>query len=157
MKTFLIMLALGFGVCVFLITSYAKLGQWVLQDVVSQEGTPDAMKDAVAKDEAAFTLRYTPFLDRRVLLTKIAAVLDDDFFLAVTKDSLDRYQDTPLQTSEGYGYMLLNRALLVEEKYQPPTEAFQLFKRYQALFPNAKEIQTANNAVTHLMIKYGMQ
>jgi hypothetical protein len=155
MKGFLITLGLILGLGIFLITSYSKIGDWVIQDVVIHEGSPDAMKDEVAKDETAFSLRCRPFLEKRALVGRFAEILDEDYYLALSKDTMDRYTDTPLQTSEEYERFLLKRAYLLDQR-MVSVEAFNLFRRYQTLFPSSKDADAVRSAVNRLGLKYGL-
>jgi hypothetical protein len=156
MKGFLIFLGICVGLGIFLITSYSKIGMWIVQDVVTQEGTPDAMKDEVAKDENAFANRCRPFLERRALVGRFAQILDEDYFLALAQDTLDRYVDTPLQTTDDYAMFDLNAAVILDQRVKPE-QAFALFKRHSILFPNSKDAAMVRSAMNRITLKYGYQ
>jgi hypothetical protein len=156
MKAFLIFLALVVGLGIFLITSYSKIAEWVISDVVVQEGAPEGMKDANTKDENAFAVKYQPFLERRVMVGRFAEILAEDYFLDLAKDTLDRYTDTSLQTSEDYEYFLLKRAVILDQRVQT-AEAWVLYRRHQTLFPGSRNAPMVRTAVNRLLLKYGYQ
>jgi hypothetical protein len=156
MKGFLIVAGILVGLGVFLITSYSRIGDWIIQDVVTQEGSLDAMKDEVAKDENAFATRCRPFLERRAQVGQAARILDEDYFLALAHDTLTRYQDTPLETDEDYGMFELNAAVILDQRVRSQ-EAFDLFKRYSISFPNSKRAAEVRAAMNRISLKYGYQ
>jgi len=47
-------------------------------------------------------------------VARFAEGLADDYFLELSKDTLDRYTDTSLQTSDDYEYFLLRRAVMLD-------------------------------------------
>jgi hypothetical protein len=156
MKAFLITLALIVAAGIFLITSYSSIGKWVVDDVAQQEGSIDDMKAAVEKDPAAFSVKYQPLLDRRNMVGRVAEILDLDYFMDLSKDTLDRYLDTPLQTDPSVEHFLVKRALELDSRVLSQ-QAWDLFKIYITLFPNGKDMPLVRSAMTHLTLKYGYQ
>lgn len=159
MKTFMIMIGVALALGIFIITSYSKIGEYALGKIVEQEGKLETIQaDAAKGDDKAFVTKYQPFMDQRWILGKLGTILDDSFVLTVSKDTLDRYADTPLQTSEEYGKFMLARGLILED-LSPPREAYALYKKYMVLFPDPskKEFTTANNAVGHMNIKWNFE
>jgi hypothetical protein len=156
MKAFLITLALIVAGGIYLITSYSSIGKWVITDVVQQEGSVDDMKAQVDKDPVAFSAKYQPLLDKRNIVGRAAEILDMDYFMDLSQDTLDRYLDTPLQTDPTVEHFLIKRALELDSRVAEQ-QAWDLYKTYVTLFPNGKDIQVVRNAMTHLALKYGFQ
>jgi|GEM_PF-2859312 hypothetical protein len=156
MKSFLIGMAVLIAAGIFLITSYSSIGKWVISGVADNEGTVDSMKEQVDKDPVAFSAKYQPFLDRRNLVGRTAEILDMDYFMELSKDTLDRYLDTPLQTDPTVEHFLVKRALELDAEVQA-AQAWELYKRFMVLFPNDKDAATVKNAMVHLTLKYGYQ
>ena len=156
MKSFLIGMAVIVAVCIFFITSYSTIGQWVITGVVQQEGTVDSMKEQADKDPTAFALKYKPFLDRRNIIIRAAEILDTEYFMDLTKDTLERYLDTPLQTDDTVEHTLAKRALELDSRVAT-AQAWDLYKRYMAMFPTGPNAAVVKNAMVHLSLKYGYQ
>jgi hypothetical protein len=156
MKAFLISMALIIAAGIFVITSYSSIGKWVITDVVQQEGSIDDMKAQVDKDPGAFTTKYDPFLSKRYMVLRAAEILDMAYFMDLSKDTLDRYLDTPLQTDSAIEYVMVKRGLELDSEVATQ-DAWNLYKTYMTLFPNGKDAPTVRNAMTHLSLKYGYQ
>lgn len=157
MKGFVISVALIVGALIYVMTSYDKLADYYLAKSLEAEGSIEAMREAQNKDEAAFIVKYRPLLATRWTVAHLALYLDDNYFLKVSKDTLDRYRETPLNKDEGYGKILFQRAQLMEERIKPPNEAFLLFKEHDANFGTTPEASISRSAMIRLSIKYGMQ
>lgn len=158
MKGFLIAMALfvaaGFG----LLTSYAKLGNAIIEKVALEEKGRENVMLELSKNEAAFGAKFQPLLDRRWSVATVARFLDDVYFMALSAETLELYLDTPLMTSESYGQFMFERANRLAEVPQVPVQAqaFELYKKYVELFPTHKQAQMARNAISRMVTKYGM-
>lgn len=156
MKGFMITMVLIVAASIYLITSYDKLADNYLKEALAAEGTPEAMADAVRANEGAFVAKHKPFLDIRWRVCQVALFLDDNYFLKLSKDTLDRYKDTPLKLDPSYGMVLFKRAQMIEERIKPPVEAFYLFKEHVENFGTTPEAAISRSAIIRLTIKYGM-
>lgn len=158
MKGVLISVALFLGLGFYILNSYASLGKKVVAQVALEENGRTAIDDAVAKDEKAFIAKYQPLLDRRWTVALFANILDDQYFLALSKESLELYTDTPLETSESFGNFIFARAKALQGIESPATlsESFSLYKRYVEAFPNGPKVKVAKNAISALMTSHGL-
>jgi hypothetical protein len=156
MKSFLIVLGIIVAACIFLITSYSTIGRFFITDVLQQEGTLESMKEHADKDPVAFAAKYQPFLDRRNIVGRAAEILDTEFFMELSKDTLDRYLDTPLQTDPAIEHFIAKRAMELDSRVLTQ-EAWDLYKRYMVLFPTGENVNVVRNAMVHLSLKYGYQ
>jgi hypothetical protein len=158
MKSVLITAGVILGLCFFMLTSYATLGRKAISEVTIQEIGHDAMVDLADKDEKAFMTKYRPLLERRWLFAHIGIFLDDQFFLEVSKQTLEFYDETPLDKDPIFATFIFERAkaLIDQGGLAQREEAFHLYSRYVTEFPDQPKYALANNAMTELVIKYGM-
>ena len=158
MKGVLISVALFLGLGFYIINSYANLGRKVMTQVVLEEKGRPAIDEAVAKDEKSFIAKYQPLLDRRWTVALFANILDDRYFRDLSKESIDLYTDTPLETSESFGNFIYARARSLQDIESPATlnESFNLYKRYVEAFPSGPKVKAAKNAISALMTSHGM-
>jgi hypothetical protein len=160
MKGILIVAVILVSAFIFVVGSFGKIAAPMLQKVVVQEGTADVMKaasDAAYGDDAAsraFAAKYEPFLNQRYWLGRVSRILDDDTFLSLTKDTLDRYVGGPMEKDPRIGWLLFNRAEAVED-HGGFAEAWQCYLKYTRLFPGGPDINTAKSAVVKLVISHG--
>lgn len=158
MKGFLIVIGLfvaaGFG----LLTSYAKLGNSIIEKVALEEKGRENVMLELSKNEAAFGVKFQPLLNRRWSVASAARFLDDAYFMALSAETLELYLDTPLMSSEPYGRFMFERANRLAEIPQIPmqVQAFDLYKKYVELFPTSKQAPMARNSISRMITKYGM-
>jgi hypothetical protein len=152
MKAFMISMVLIVAASIYLITSYDKIADAYLGKALAEEGTPEAMAEAAIKDEAAFSAKYRPMLETRWTICNLALFLDDGYFRKLSKESLDRYKDTPLKMDPAYGKILFQRAQMMEEFIKPPQEAFYLFKEHNENFGTTPEAAISRSALIRLSI-----
>jgi len=155
MKEFLIGIALFIGAGLLLITQYTKIGDLALKDALALEKTPELMKEMSEKDPAGFAKTYLPCVERRYTVLRIARIFDIDYFMAVSKDTVEKYKETSLLQAESFGHVLHQRAMQLREK-NINLEAFHLFKLHRDTFPNTPEGKTSANAVMALGNSHGM-
>jgi hypothetical protein len=158
LKGFIITMLLLVGTGFAVLTSYDKIAQSVVDNLIVEEGNHDAMMTAALKDPKAFTTKYQPFLQRRWLLSNIALFLDEAWFMQTSKLTLDLYADTPLTLDQAYANFMFERAKRIELTGNPALigEAWTLYKRHQQDFPNDEKAMLVRNAISRLMTKYGM-
>jgi len=158
MKGFLIGLAIIVALGVGLITQYEFLGEKLLAQVEAEAGTPEKLRELQSQDPKKLVEIHAPLLKKRWNIAYAGLILNnDDFFIKVCRSTLAYYADTELQTDPNYGRLLFELAKISEQKCKPPGEASRLFKKYVELFPAAKDVQVAKNAITNMTIKYGIQ
>lgn len=159
MKAFFISIAVFVALGFFVLTSYAKIGQSVVDKVILEEGNRETVLAAFTKDEKAFVAKYQPLLDRRWKVGKIGVYLDEAWFIGLSKQTVDLYAETPLVLAPAYGEFIFERALRIESGGNPAlfNEAFALYKQYQQNFPNGKHAPLVRSSISRMMTKYGMQ
>lgn len=158
MKGVLISAALFLGLGFYILNSYAHLGHKVIAQVALEENGRPAIDDAVAKDEKAFIAKYQPLLDRRWTVALFANILDEQYFQELSKESIELYTGTPLETSDSFGKFIFARAKALQDIESPATlnESFNLYKRYVETFPNGPKFKMAKNAISAMMTAHGM-
>ena len=158
MKGFLTGLAIIVALGVGFLTQYEAFGEKVLAQVEAEAGTLEKLHELQASDPKRLVEIHAPLLKKRWNLAYVGLLLNnDDFFIKVARSTIVFYADTEMQTDPNYGRQLFELAKLSEEKIKPPDEASRLYKKYIELFPAAKDVQVAKNAVTNMTIKYGIQ
>lgn len=159
MKGFLITIGLFLAGSIYFITSFPTIGKAVIDKVAVEEKGREAIDIAVANDEKSFIAKYRPLLERRWKVGFFANLLDDAYFLELSKESYDLYTDTPLETDPAFGHFIFQRAEALAQIPRPESlnESFSLYKKYLALFPAGPDLVLAKNSVSRMMTKYGMQ
>jgi hypothetical protein len=153
--TIAIFIALGFVA----LTQYDKVGQNLLDKTAVEEGSHDDVLAAATKDERAFVTKYQPLLERRWTIAMPALILDEAWFVTVSKATLDLYAETPLTTNKAYGDFAFERAKRIELSGNPAllNEAYALYKQNLKDFPNDEHAPLVRNAISRMITKYGMQ
>jgi hypothetical protein len=159
MKAFFISIAaIVIGGFVFL-TQFASIGDKMIEKVRAQEGDRVAVFEALRQDEKAFIAKHQPLLERRWQVAHFALFLDEDYFMALSKESIALYEDTPMEAREPYDRFLFERAKRMDNlpSMELVGEAFKLYKLHIKHFPTSKQGPLAVNAVNRLVIKFGFQ
>jgi hypothetical protein len=158
MKTLLIFVALVLGVFIYSLSNFGKIATPICNNIIQQEGDPQAMKDAAQKsidnNDQSFTTKYQPFLHQRKLLASAAVILDDGYLLDMSKDTMDRYTDTPLQHDHDYGYILFHRAQVLEQSGNFEG-AWRAYRQYVNLVPDGPDFDVARTAAAKLVAAHG--
>lgn len=161
MKGFIITMVLLVGGAFVFLTQYGEVGQAMIDKVAVQEGDHDAVLAAANKEngQAAFIAKYQPLLDRRWMLGAGAVYLDENWFIKLSKETLDLYAETPLAMSQSYANFMFERAKRIELMGNPAliNEAWALYKAHREKFPNDEHAKLVINAMSRMMTKYGMQ
>ena len=149
-----VLVVLGVG----LITQYEVVGEKVLAQVEADAGPVEKLRILQSADPKKLVELHAPLMKKRWNLAYVGLLLNsEDFFIKVARSTIVYYSDTEMQTDPNFGRLLFELAKLSEERFKPPDEAFRLFKKYAELFPAAKDVQVAKNAITNMTVKYGMQ
>jgi hypothetical protein len=153
--TVVVFITLGFLV----LTQYGRVAQSLFDKTAAEEGSREAVLAAATKDDRAFVAKYQPLLERRWTIAMPALILDETWFITVSKSTLDLYADTPLTTNKAYGDFMFERAKRIELIPNPAllNEAFALYKQHQKDFPNDEHAPLVRNAISRMVTKYGMQ
>lgn len=161
MKGFLITIGALVLAGFFALTSFGKVGAAVIEKVVAEEKNREAILEALkaSSDDKAFIAKYQPFLKRRWTVGYWATILDEDYFMALSAETVKLYAETPLEAVQPYGRFMFERAKRLERTFTPEdlAEAFGLYKKHQLYFAKEKQGPLAHNAISRMAIRYGMQ
>jgi hypothetical protein len=154
MKGMLVFIALVLAGSIYVLGSFGKVADPILQHICAQEGSVDSVQDAAQDD--GFTAKYKPFLDQRYWLGTVALLLDENTFLKVAQDTWNRYNDTPLEYDPEFGYLIFHEADLLNQRQQFASAA-AMYEAYMQLFPDGKSFTTARSALGNLRVYHGIQ
>jgi hypothetical protein len=161
LKGFIITMVLFVAGGFVLLTQYGEISEAIIGKMRVEEGKRESIEAAALKTSdqpAAFIAKYQPYLDRRWTLGLGAIYLDENWFLSLSKETLDLYAGTPLDMSKPYANFMFERAKRIELTGNPVliNEAYALYKAHREKFPNDEHAKLVINAISRMITKYGM-